>query len=291
MYKYRPFDKYTFDMLENNYVFLCAACDLDDPSECVVTTDIDDYFDEQKKVINFDIINNMLQFIRLYTSQENYEVTFSKIQEIYNVSSSYEEFMNTLFGTLQNVAGDVDISNVINFIKDLPTSIDNSPQKEKYEQIIKDLIDARKKVGVCSLAETSDIKDMWINYAKDYSGYCIEYDMEGYDYSKFLMPVIYENQKETDLIKAIVKNILGQTIFTLSGEKVEIERNHILKLLTTKDLKWSYQKEWRLVGNANGRLSAPRIKRIILGSNVDESNKEKIIEVCKSLRINVETLK
>ena len=48
LYKYRPFDKYTFDMLENKYVFLCVASALDDPSECVVTIDKERYLDVQE---------------------------------------------------------------------------------------------------------------------------------------------------------------------------------------------------------------------------------------------------
>jgi len=114
--------------------------------------------------------------------------------------------------------------------------------------------------------------------------------MEDYEYNKYLLPVMYEDQKETDLINSIVKNILGQTIFVLSKEQIDIERNHILKLLITKDLKWSYQKEWRLIGDANFKLKAPKIKRIIIGSNANENDKSKMIEICKMLNIKVDLL-
>ncbi len=36
LYKYRPFDEHTYDMLSNNYIYLCPAEKLDDPSECKV---------------------------------------------------------------------------------------------------------------------------------------------------------------------------------------------------------------------------------------------------------------
>lgn len=101
---------------------------------------------------------------------------------------------------------------------------------------------------------------------------------------------MYEDQKETDLINSIVKNILGQTIFVLSKEQIDIERNHILKLLTTKDLKWSYQKEWRLIGDANFKLKTPKIKRVIIGSNANENDKSKMNEICEKLNIKVDLL-
>ena len=34
LFKYRKFDKYTYDMIDNNYVFLCQVKGLDDLEEC-----------------------------------------------------------------------------------------------------------------------------------------------------------------------------------------------------------------------------------------------------------------
>ena len=290
LYKYRPFDKYTVDMLEDKYVFLCVASALDDPSECVVTIDKGSYLDVQEAKPCFDIVNNILEFIRPYTSEEIYIETCNKLREIYNVSNSYEEIMNILGDTIKELACDKGIRGVVDGIKNMPLLIDNTDEKEKYEKVINNLIEARSKVGICALAESNDIESMWINYANNYSGYCIEYDMENYEYNKYLLPVMYEDQKETDLINSIVKNILGQTIFVLSKEQIDIERNQILKLLTTKDLKWSYQKEWRLIGDANFNLKAPKIKRVIIGYNANENDKSKMIEICEKLNIKVDLL-
>lgn len=290
LYKYRPFDKHTFDMLVNKYVFLCVASALDDPSECVVTINKESYLDVQESKPSFDIVNNILEFIKPNTSEEIYGETCNKTREIYNVSNSYEEFMNLLGDTLKELAGDTDIRGVVDVIKNIPLLISNTDKKETYEKAIINLIEARNKVGICSLAESNDIVSMWVNYANNYTGYCIEYDMEDYEYNKYLFPVMYEDQKETDLINSIVKNILGQTIFVLSKEQIDIERNHILKLLTTKDLKWSYQKEWRIIGDANFKLKAPKIKRVIIGYNANENDKTKMIEICEKLNIKIDLL-
>ena len=47
LYKYRPFDKYALDMLENEYLYLCAAKNLDDPSECTVSFDLQSVVDQK----------------------------------------------------------------------------------------------------------------------------------------------------------------------------------------------------------------------------------------------------
>ena len=79
-------------------------------------------------------------------------------------------------------------------------------------------------------------------------------------------------------------------IYTLSNEKLNIDRNQVIKLLTTKDLKWAYQKEWRLVGDADFKLKAPKINRIIIGSNVNGNYKNRMIAICRELKIEVELL-
>lgn len=290
LYKYRPFDQYTFDIIENNYVFLCAANKLDDPSECVVTTDINKYYDDQENKLSYNVIDALLQFIRPFTSEDNYNYVNNMLINLYNQSSTYDDFMEKYSVEMSKISGDNDISSCLKLIKNIPMQINEGPLKESFEKIISSLLDAREKVGVCSLAESNDIEDMWINYASNYSGYCIEYDMEDFEYNKALLPVIYENQKETNVVISLVKNILGQIIYTLSNEQLNIDRNQIIKLLTTKDLKWVYQKEWRLVGDADFKLKAPKINRIIVGSNVDKNSKRKMIEICRKLKIEVKLL-
>lgn len=290
LYKYRPFDQYTFDIIENNYVFLCAANKLDDPSECVVTTDINKYYDDQENKLSYNVIDALLQFIRPFTSEDNYNYVNNMLINLYNQSSTYDDFMEKYSVEMSKISRDNDISSCLKLIKNIPMQINEGPLKESFEKIISSLLDAREKVGVCSLAESNDIEDMWINYASNYSGYCIEYDMEDFEYNKALLPVIYENQKETNVVISLVKNILGQIIYTLSNEQLNIDRNQIIKLLTTKDLKWVYQKEWRLVGDADFKLKAPKINRIIVGSNVDKNSKRKMIEICRKLKIEVKLL-
>jgi len=290
LYKYRPFDEYAFEMIENHYVFLCAANKLDDPSECVVTADINKYYDEHEDKLSYNVIEALLQFIRPFTSEDNYLQVSNMLINLYNQSSNYDDFICKYSDEMNKMAKEKDISFLVDQIKNIPMKINESSLKESFKKIILSLLDAREKVGVCSLAESNDIKKMWINYASNYSGYCIEYDMEDFEYNDVLLPVIYENQKETNIVISLVKNILGQVIYTSSNERLNIDRNQIIKLLTTKELKWAYQKEWRLVGDADFKIKAPKINRIIIGSNVEENSKNKMIEICRELKIEVKLL-
>lgn len=73
LYKYRPFDRFTFDMLDNRYCYLCPAENLDDPSECKVDFSAQDFYDLKTNRLTFKGIDMILGFIKPYTSEENFQ--------------------------------------------------------------------------------------------------------------------------------------------------------------------------------------------------------------------------
>ena len=73
LYKYRPFDEFAFDMLENDYLYLCPAEKLDDPSECKASLEIQDLYDLETNQLKFKCIAGILDYIKPYTSEENFE--------------------------------------------------------------------------------------------------------------------------------------------------------------------------------------------------------------------------
>ena len=68
LYKYRPYDKFTFDMLDKGYVYLCPANRLDDPSECTVDFSYRDIYDVKSGLIKFKLIELILEQVRPFTS-------------------------------------------------------------------------------------------------------------------------------------------------------------------------------------------------------------------------------
>ena len=68
---------------------------------------------------------------------------------------------------------------------------------------------------------------------------------------------------------------------------VEINQVHFSHLLS-KETVWKNEKEWRLLGNAGENLPAPPIKKIYLGKNMLQENKDKMIDYCSTHNIAVE---
>ena len=65
LYKYRPFDDYAFDMLENEYVWLSKASSLDDPTECKVTINEENYFDLVNDTIRREVVDQLLERMQI----------------------------------------------------------------------------------------------------------------------------------------------------------------------------------------------------------------------------------
>lgn len=165
--------------------------------------------------------------------------------------------------------------------------LDDPKIKPQIEMLLLKGLNARKETGICSLAESCDIQEMWDNYADNESGYCIEYDLSDYEFNNMLFPVVYEDNKETNLVMQIVATFLGQMIFQLSNKQVDSDRSQFLRLFLTKETKWAYQKEWRLIDGAGIKLKAPKIKRIIMGRNISLTNFEALNNICnlKSIKL------
>lgn len=288
VYKYRPFDKFTFDMLDKGYVYLCPANLLDDPSECIVDFSYRDIYDAKSGLIKFKLIELILEQVRPFTSEENY----NKIRDIVRRTTTPDGLIkrNYLLDAsfeMQELALDIDMAPIVNLLGNLPKRLDEPKTKESVENMLELAYMAREGMGICSLSELKNSEEMWRNYASNSSGYCIEYDIRQYKHLPLLYPAIYTDFRETNIVRTLMAEIVGEVLCTFSQGKLNADRSQYVQLFLTKDTKWAYQKEWRILGEAEQHLSAPKINSIILGRNMSEENKTKMIFYCKNHNIVV----
>ena len=64
------------------------------------------------------------------------------------------------------------------------------------------------------MCESPDVDDMWNDYANKESGYCIEYDVLDYEFNECIFPVVYDDNRETNLIIQLVANFIGPVSYT-----------------------------------------------------------------------------
>lgn len=280
LYKYRPFDGFTFDMLENKYIYLCAAKDLDDPSECKAVLSIEDFIDTKTLAINYKCVEMILELIRSCTSEENYQKLRHSVFRAVRRGRVSNRILLDISSEIQELVPDCDITLLTDFLAVIPEKLNNPKIKEQIENLIELTYNAREKMGICSLTTEKNNGDMWKNYADNASGYCIEYSMEDYEHLPLLYPVVYNDFREVNIVKNILSSFIFQSIYGMSYGQANVDRSQLIRMFLTKDCKWAYQKEWRLLGDAGDKLPAPKVSKIYLGENMPHQNKIEFIKFC-----------
>lgn len=146
-------------------------------------------------------------------------------------------------------------------------------QKSSFDQ-------ERNAVGIACLSESYKIEPMWAHYAKGFCGICVAYSVRelltGLDKS---IELIRMNYSETAPI--LLKNS-------------EPTHNRVRLSLSSKTLRWSYEREWRLISPNTGPAKYPpatSIKRIYLGNSLSKVNREKILAAAKEKGVKTSEMK
>lgn len=143
----------------------------------------------------------------------------------------------------------------------------------------------KTELGICSLAEFPNIQKMWERYADNHNGYCVEYDVSNYGHNDNIFKVIYDNNRDINAVRAVVFPFVGSCIETASRNHYKTDKSNYFKLFLSKFEKWSYQNEWRIVGDHDSKIQCPRVSKVIIGKNAELSMKNKLIDICKSKNI------
>lgn len=285
LYKYRSFDQFTYDMLENKYLYLCPADKLDDETECIATIDANSIVDMNTNSLKRVALEQIIQMIRPYTSEENYEqIRYLIYRTSMRDGRVRNDFLLDIMPELQELSPRVNLAPIFNVLVNIPDQLEKTETKQAFINAIVTILQ-REKIGICSLSEKSDIEDLWNRYGGRHSGYCVEYDMSDYAIEEPLLPVIYEYERQTNVILALVNNYISQLVAYFSDGQIKVDLSQYLRLYVSKYMKWEEQTEWRIVGLANGKPSSPKVSKIIIGSAAREEDKTKMIRFCKDNKI------
>ena len=168
----------------------------------------------------------------------------------------------------------------------------NKEFQNNLEILMKSILNLKSKTGVCSLTQNKNSQIMWQIYASNYTGYCVEYEiLENIYLNKkdVLLPVVYKNKNDFDPVKLVISLLLMKVFYPNDDKLVYYEFiSSIYKVLVTKHKEWSFQQEWRLVGDKDYKdYSSLIAKKIYLGKNISDLNKIAILEVAKRNNLEV----
>lgn len=300
LFKYRCFDEYAVEMIGNRYLYLCPAEKLDDPFECLVDMDISRFFDENRQAINKVCYKMIVDIVLGFVPEAQREHVRGLVYSC--TTPQYTLNRRKALGVFMEEQGDmpgVDVPMIINNIGNFPGQFQSPDMQERLGKLIKFSMDARKVIGICSLTENPASQVMWAMYGGNYSGYCVEYDFEHSVVAAIdTFPVIYDEGRKNNVVEAVVSMFLNGLVNRLTNGAMGTDQTQYFRMFLTKSDEWSFQDEWRVIGEAGKKVSAPPIKAIYIGHKADEGNVNAILELSRVMgfkvfrtRINSSTLK
>ena len=270
--KFYPMNINSLKCVENDSIYLSEPCNFNDPYDCLLCANMDDFLKEYVLERISPEKNNVLQ--------TEYDAILHSVT--YDTDKRLMMNRPRMF------------SSVI-----LNISVNNEYVGKVYTEakvIFSNSLSELKKqepVRVASFSYLDEIKlktylEMWGHYAESSKGFCVEYDLNmiweralnNIDIRKIvsaLHPCQYLS-KPKQIPKIVMKKYALNLPMTII-ERAKFERC-ILESYITKSSAWSYENEWRLVVEKNycdiynNLMPFPFISKMYLGCNMPKDNRE-----------------
>ena len=308
LYRYRSGNKYDFDALENDYLWFSQPKDCDDKIDYTLKYDIKK---QSKKLVKY-IQNNyeyiVLDFIRkcvpdgvVLPDEINIETIKSIREKCYDENGRIKE--KEAIEYLQKHS-DSEETELILTVLDKLKEYQNS-SSEDLNRFANTLLDTANNFNqilkemsmVCCFSDNFNNSLLWSKYSKEYSGFCIEYDLKKYNNIPLnidrnlmcLFPIYYGAKKEFNLIEFFI-DLLNVDVFGIENlNAYNIDSLNINFQLLTKDKSWSRQREWRicLKYQNNNKQYFPFISAIYIGCKTPKYKVDKLIRIGKRKKVKV----
>lgn len=282
LFKFRPFDKFAWEMLEEPYVFLTPVKNLDDPFDCCNKPGLEGFFDPTTKRLTKKGLSFVVDYAAKHYNIEDIEK--SKIKKTAMESMTDEGVDAEAFTRLATfgMRGPDQLQSFLIVLRTINRNINDMLSNPELIGLAESSLFPKDRIGVCSLSELRDNKVMWSLYGDLYSGYCVEYVVQDKrDIISNLCPVIYTKKANNGFYEMFLRYALSALMRgASSGRFGGDEIGAIMELFCTKDADWSYQREWRMLGKPSAHVYMP-IKAVYLGFRAAERNKVRMIRLAK----------
>lgn len=298
LYKYKCLETFHVDELEEKYIWIPSAKDLNDNKDCVFNANS---FEEIMKISHF--LAKKDNFIRVLAmgifsdlQKENSKVAYEDVLACFENLYKYSEKVWSL--KFNNFCVTFKLNNeqcnkILTIIRFLKSYVNINDAIENYVKTFIQMQErVRNEMHIFSLTSSFKKDSMWAYYAKN-QGICLEYDFNkivDWKIKRLFIntyKVRYGKKKKFSYTKLIQSKIHND-------EKANQESDRmIMSQLLTKDKSWSTEEEWRIVSsfrkNEKGyKLSLDIVSAVYVDYSVLHDKKAlKIISLAKANNWNV----
>lgn len=297
LYKYRSFCgdsfSYTYDALENGYIWMPTVDNLNDDFDSVIFCD---QFNQHRILLDYIYKDKdkLLYFLAKRYGEEIWKqkkllskIPFSEYLNCFD-PKTYHWDITKLIDVYFNQKNDAltaidEIHSVVDELVSISPRIENfitwcfRRNKEAY-----------KRFQVFSLSENYDLDNMWGYYADSGKGFCIEYDFNrgrklSVGLKKFLLNIYRVNYSDVRSFFDI-ESFCEKFFFENESEKYMTRiMESMINQITSKAKCWEHEREWRFVlGGCDSKIYANIVSGIIIDERaLSNTNAKKLISLCE----------
>ena len=284
IFKYRPCDQYSFDMLKEQYLYAALPNKSLDDSDSLIRMNMSE--EERQRLEGFFICHL-------------YEIYYYDIEPKGMQPKKHKHRLSTYRSKQKQLIKEYNImkkNNIPFAITDEARKVLQKLEESEFEQALRKWIDQacqylRNTILVCCVSNTKNNRKNWEDYAKGFSGFCIEYDLQdNYDtfknqYIGNLFKMSYYVEDNFPTISATDMIIL--TEMKRLGYEIDTKEFYInvLRCSLNKNNDYWQEQEWRILSMQS---HIPfKIKAVYIGHNCAKHNAARILNICKEQNIPV----
>ena len=156
----------------------------------------------------------------------------------------------------------------------------------------------REKALVYCMTECYDNHTLWENYAKNYTGFCIEYcfgdfsnrDFQDYKNLVYLFPMTYIKKKPYFNMVRLFDGAIREFVYKDDSWKRDPELDADLNMqLFYKTADYAYEREWRFSIDANSanKQYFPFVSAIYVGKDIKPRNLARLVKIADKLEVPI----
>lgn len=251
-YRYRTFSTTTLDTLCHDTVYFSNPGSFNDPLDCNPTLECDSPIDDLRKLLEFLVKRRVKAEVLKNLQQAHVKGEGATEHAKNRAHNEAENELANIAYHATNPEHEIEVAETESWL--LVSQIEHELHQH-YER------------GVCCFSATYSNPLLWSHYGDQHQGICIGYGVERDPVPEF-NKVVYGGNRA---IKTSM--LMGAFLEKDAQVKNDLDRDVLLR----KARGWSYEREWRLIGNQGVQDSPLLLKEVVFGLRCTSSIKHTVV--------------
>lgn len=308
LYKFRTCSNRNLKTLEENCIWMSLASSFPDSFDNTINIDpkenvkeIEKWLKENYPVFCFDLAKGFCEergLVIPYTHKDFKEYIETCLDENGDPIEDKEKAFLIAHATAEELEQIDSILQQLKLIRDKFAEIEDKTVENMADVINQTRTGMRDRSLVYCMTERYDNHTLWENYAKNYTGFCIEYsfcDFYKYDFNDYknlvyMFPMTYLKKKPYFNMVPLMDGSFRQFIYKDDSWARDPELDADLNMqLFYKDSDYDYEREWRFSINADNanKQKFPFVSAIYAGKDITQRNLSRLIKIARKLGVPV----